>query len=351
MFDCRWRGGGAPVGDLVMAPVASRCCVAAKWARDLLVSNIVYSMIDIYGIWIMELRHLRYFVRVAEDLHFARAAQHLGISQPPLSQQIRALEDELQVRLLDRTSRSVKLTPAGRAFLEAARETLRQAEHAMSVARGAARGELGELAIGFNASAPFIPEIARAIAEFRRAYPDVKLVLREAPGIAQVEEIDDRVLDIGFMRSRERPNLPCDLVARPFLRERLFVGTPPEHRLAQLEMVRLADLSGEPMVFYSAERSLFTGELMAMMRDRGIEPNIAQVVSDVSTLFGLTAAGIGVMVLVESLCNLQSAALAYRPLEDATMMLWLVHHRIDLTLTARNFLQMLSRPAEACSAA
>lgn len=299
----------------------------------------------------MELRHLRYFVRVAEDLHFARAAQHLGISQPPLSQQIRALEDELQVRLLDRTSRSVRLTPAGRAFLEAAKETLRQAEHAMSVARGAARGELGELAIGFNASAPFIPEIARAIADFRRQYPDVKLVLREASGIAQIEEIDDRVLDIGFMRSREKPALPRDLVAQPFLRERLFVATPPDHRLAQMGSVRLTDLSGEPMVFYSTSRSLFTGELMAMMRERGVEPNIAQVVSDISTLFGLTAAGIGVMVLAESLCNLQSGTLAYRPLEDAAMMLWLVHHGTDLTLTGRNFLAMLSRPArQACAA-
>jgi DNA-binding transcriptional LysR family regulator len=334
-----------------LAPVASRCCIAAKWARNTRLSNIVYGMIDIYYVLIMELRHLRYFVRVAEDLHFARAAKHLGISQPPLSQQIRALEDELEVRLLDRTSRSVRLTPAGRAFLDAARETLRQAEHAMSVARGAARGELGELAIGFNASAPFIPEIARAIAEFRRAFPDVKLVLREGSGVAQIEEIEDRVIDIGFMRSREIPDLPRDLIAQPFLRERLFVAAPPDHRLANMDEVRLADLSGEPMVFYSTSRSMFTGELIALMRERGVEPNIAQVVSDVSMLFGLTAAGIGVMVLAESLCNLQSAALAYRPLTDVTMMLWLVHHRTDLTLTGRNFLKMLVRPAGEAAAA
>ena len=333
-----------------MAPVASRCCVAAKWARDQRLSNIVYGMINRLYVSIMELRHLRYFVRVAEDLHFARAAKHLGISQPPLSQQIRALEDELQVRLLDRTSRSVALTPAGKLFLDAARSTLREAEHAMAVARGAARGELGELAIGFNASAPFIPEIARAIAEFRRLYPNVKLVLREASGTAQVEDIDDRLLDIGFMRSREMPVLPRDLIAQPFLRERLFVGVPPDHRLAAQETVDLVDLTGEPMVFYSTERSLFTGELMALMRERGVEPNVAQVVSDVSTLFGLTAAGIGVMVLAESLCNLQSAALAYRPLTDVTMMLWLVHHSARPTLPCTNFLRVLTRPASAAEA-
>jgi len=99
------------------------------------------------------------------------------------------------------------------------------------------------------------------------------------------------------------------------------------------------------MVFYSTERSLFTGELMALMRERGVEPNVAQVASDVSTLFGLAAAGIGVMVLAESLCNLQSAALAYRPLTGVTMMLWLVHHVSDLTLPCRHFLQVLTRPA------
>lgn len=293
----------------------------------------------------MELRHLRYFVRVAEDLHFGRAAEHLGISQPPLSQQIRALEDELHVRLLDRTSRSVTLTPAGRLFLEAARTTLRHADYAMSVARRAAIGEVGELAVGFNASAPFVPEIARAISNFRAAYPDVKLVLREAAGMTQAEEIEDRVLDIGFLRSRYTPVLPPTIAARPFLNERLFVAAPPGHRLAALDTVRLQDLRGEPMVFYTAERSLFSNELMAMMREHGVEPNIAQVVHDISTMFGLAAAGIGVMILAESLCNLQSAALAYRPLGDPAtkMMLWLLHRNDDLTLPCRNFLDVLEQ--------
>lgn len=291
----------------------------------------------------MELRHLRYFVRVAEDLHFKRAAEHLGISQPPLSQQIRALEDELGVRLLDRTSRSVALTPAGQLFLEAARTTLRHAEHAVSIARRAAGGELGELAIGFNASAPFVPAIARAIATFRERFPDVKLVLREGAGPTQAEEIEDGVLDIGFLRSRRTPVLPAGLTAHAMIDERLYVALPPAHRLTCQDTVRLQDLAGEPMVFYTSERSLFTNELMTMMREHGVEPVVAQIVNDISTLFGLAAAGIGVMILAESLCNLQSATLAYRPLADpdAMMTLWLIHRHEGLTLPCRNFLDLL----------
>lgn len=292
----------------------------------------------------MELRHLRYFVRVAEDLHFGRAAEHLGISQPPLSQQIRALEDELGVRLLDRTSRSVALTAAGRVFLEAARTTLRHADQAVLLARRAAEGELGELAIGFNASAPFVPQIARAITDFRAAYPDVRLVLREATGPEQAEEVEDGLLDIGFMRSRRAPQLPPDLVAQPFLNERLFVALPPAHRLTYQPVIRLQDFAGEPMIFYSTERSLFANEVIAMLREHGVEPVIAQIVNDVSTLFGLAAAGIGLMILAESLCNLQSAALAYRPLEDpnASMMLWLIRRRDELRVPCRHFLDMLA---------
>jgi DNA-binding transcriptional LysR family regulator len=293
----------------------------------------------------MELRHLRYFVQVAEDLHFARAAAHLGISQPPLSQQIRALEDELQVRLLERTSRRVALTPAGALFLDAARATLREADNAMSVARRAARGELGELAIGFSASAPFVPEIAHAVAAFRNQYPHVALLQREIGGADHLQQIEDRQLDLAFRRGRVIPHLSEMLTAEPFLNERLYVACPPGHRLARRASVAIADLADEPMVIYSNERSTFTSNLLDLLREGGVEPRIAQIVTDITTLFGLAAAGIGVMVLVESLCNLQSPMLTYRPIEgdSATIMLWLVRHR-DPTLACRNFLALLDSP-------
>ncbi|HZU52025.1 MAG TPA: LysR substrate-binding domain-containing protein [Sphingomicrobium sp.] len=290
----------------------------------------------------MELRHLRYFVQVAEDLHFARAAQHLGISQPPLSQQIRALEEELGVRLFERTSRHVALTPAGELFLVEARATLAQADHAITIARRAAGGELGDLAIGFNASAPFIPRIARAIHDFRQAYPDIKLSLSEKGGPAQIEAVADRALDIGFLRRSHRPQLPAGVVAVSLVTERLFVAMRRDHRFAKLDGIQLTDLENEPMLVYAQTRSGgFTQEFMAMLRDAQVTPKVAQTVGEISTMFGLAAAGLGVTVLAESLCALQSANLIYRPILDplAVTGMWMIHQE-EPTLPCRNFLRI-----------
>src|SRR3954471_15007611 len=134
----------------------------------------------------MELRHLRYFVAVAEALHFGRAAERLGISQPPLSQQIQALEAELGVRLFDRSGRKVALTPAGSVFLDEARQTLAQAARAVAAARRAADGVIGEIRIGFTASAPFTALVPRIIHAYRQSFPDVHLRLAEMPTRAQL---------------------------------------------------------------------------------------------------------------------------------------------------------------------
>lgn len=292
----------------------------------------------------MELRHLRYFVGVAEELHFARAAARLGISQPPLSQQIGALEQELGVRLFDRTSRSVKLTSAGAAFLDAARATLEQAERAVSLARRAARGELGELNLGFNASAPFVPKIAKAIYDFRQLYPDVELVLTELAGRPQPTALIDHALDACFLRSARRPDVGETIAVMPILRERLFVAMRPDHRLAAQDEVALRDLGGEPLLLYFRERgATFTDELFAMLRAVGVEPVVAHSVREVSTLFGLAAAGVGVTVIAESLCELRSAKLVYRPISDPESVtgMWLMYLRDGLSLACRNFLRIV----------
>ncbi len=291
----------------------------------------------------MELRQFRYFVQVAEDLHFGRAAARLGISQPPLSQQIRQLEDGLGVRLLDRTSRRVALTQAGSAFLDAARRTLAEADNAALVARRAGRGELGELHVGFNASAPFIPQVAAAINAFRLRYPEVKLALSEVAGAAQVGAILADALDIGFLRSAAPPALPPDLAATRILGERLVVATHPDHPLAGRPDLRLADAAAYPLVVYASDRSGgFTEELFALMRAGGVEPSVAQAVREVSTLLGLVAAGVGVTVVAQSLCALQSTGLVYTPLADsgAVSAVWLVH-ATACSRIATNFVEIV----------
>jgi DNA-binding transcriptional LysR family regulator len=292
----------------------------------------------------MELRHLRYFIQVASDLHFARAATRLGISQPPLSQQIRQLEDEIGVRLFERTSRRVALTPAGTLFLDAARETIRQADRAVEIARRAARGELGALMVGFNPSAPFIPQVALAINAYRRTYPDVQLSLTEMAAPDQILAVESRALDIGFVRHFGPPALPEAIASTRLLSEGLFVAMRADHPLATRTALRLADIAGEPMVVYGRDRSgCFSERLFAMIREGGQEPVIAQRVGEASTLLGLVAAGVGVTIVAASLCALQSTGLTYLPLLDAQARtdMWLIHHRHAASLPCRHFITIV----------
>lgn len=175
----------------------------------------------------MELRHLRYFIAVAEELHFGRAAQVLGISQPPLSQQIQALEHEVGARLFERTNRRVELSEAGRLFLQEARLVLAQVDKAADVARRAQLGELGELKIGFTSSAPFNASIPQAIFAFRQAFPAVHLNLQEMSSTEVAESLVDESIQVGLMRPLP---LPDSLVVIELMREPLVAvlsaGTP-----------------------------------------------------------------------------------------------------------------------------
>lgn len=287
----------------------------------------------------MELRHLRYFVQVAEDLHFARAAARLGISQPPLSLQIRQLEEMIGVRLLDRTSRRVALTAAGTVFLQGAKRVLAEAENAVSMARDVGRGEKGELRIGFNASAPFVPQVATAINTFRSRYPEVRLALSEVAGAAQVDAILGGGMDVGFLRSAAPPILPPSLVATCILTERLMLATSPDHPLAGRCNLCLAEAAAYPLVVYGSQRGgAFTEELFALIRAAGAEPHVVQKVQEVSTLLGLVAAGIGITVVAQSLGALRSDGLVYTQLSDADAVsaIWMVHASAAAP-TAANF--------------
>ncbi len=287
----------------------------------------------------MDLRHLRYFLCVAEEMHFGRAAQRLGISQPPLSQQIRALEDELGTRLFDRTSRRVRLTEAGELFVPEARATLSQADHAIETARLAGRGELGRLRIGFTSSAPFVPLIASTLYRFREYYPEVQLTLNDLARDAQIEALRRGALDIALVRGIRAPCLPDEFSARCILEEDMVVAVRAGHLLADRpDDPTIADLAGTPLVLYAPSLGAgFNEYFYGLCHEAGFEPDIAHEASSFATLLGLVAAGFGATILARSLERLHLENVVYRRLATPVpSRLWLVHG-LTLSPTAEAF--------------
>lgn len=289
----------------------------------------------------MDLRHLRYFLCVAEELHFGRAAVRLGISQPPLSQQIRALEMELGVQLFDRTSRRVYLTVAGKAFEPEARQTLLQADHAAATAQRAQRGEIGHLALSFTPSGPFVPRIAGALYRFRQLYPQVEMTLSELGRDEQIEGVRDRQLDIGIVRDFGKPTLPAGMAAHCLLTEDMVLTLRADHPLALQEAAPgIADLANEPLVLYGAANGAgFNEHLFALCETAGFVPRIAQEVRSLATLLGLVAAGFGPTIIARSMARLHVDTLVNRSFDrPVTSSLWLIHNP-DLSATAEAFKQ------------
>ncbi|HEX4896469.1 MAG TPA: LysR family transcriptional regulator [Solimonas sp.] len=261
----------------------------------------------------MELRHLRYFVAVAEERHFTRAAQRLGINQPPLSQQIRQLETELGTDLFRRLPRGVALTEAGEGLLEDARRLLRDAELAAERVRRVARGEQGRIRLGLINSASFHPLIPRVIREFRRRYSNVTLSLEErtTPSLAAAVRRD--TVDAAFVR----PLLDGgeDLHVEAVLDEPMVVALPSGHALAARAQVSLLALSLEPFVLFS--RPVGAGlheEIIRACREAGFSPRVVQEASQVSSIVNLVASGLGVSIVPASMQQMHTEGVIYRPI-------------------------------------
>ena len=292
----------------------------------------------------MELRHLRYFVKVASELHFGRAAEQLGISQPPLSQQIRLLEQELGVQLFERSSRKVRLTTAGRLFLDEAKATLAQAEHAVRVTRRAASGEIGELTIGLSASTLYVPMISDAIRAFKTSHPDVHLVFTELSIVAQREAVESGALDIGFVRSREMPFMPEGVVTECLVTDRMFAAMAKWHRLSGSEdPIDVMALAGEPLVHYPYDREGFLDDLHRLFSNAGLMPVFALESTEMSTLLGLVAAGLGITVLPGSLRRLEVDTVHTREIsgDHALSSMWMIHHGRRAGPAVRAFIDLL----------
>ena len=262
----------------------------------------------------LELRHLRYFVSVAEELHFGRAAKRLHISQPPLSMQIRALEEIVGAQLLLRTQRKVELTKAGEAFLREARQILERAAGAVLAAQRASRGEAGELAVGFVSVADYhvFPPLLR---EFRSRAPGVQLSLREATTDLLVAALSEGSIDIGFVM----PPLDDALLEyRPLHRESLVAALPARHPLAQVDgPIRLAALAEAPFVL--TPRHIAPGlydDIVSFCRRVGFSPRLAQEAVQMQTIVSLVSAEIGVALIPASMEHLGRTGVVYKPLVE-----------------------------------
>ena len=260
----------------------------------------------------MELRHLRSFVAVAEELHFGRAAARVHIVQPALSRQIRALEEELGVRLFERDRRRVALTPAGATFLDEVRGLFEHVNRAVEAARQADRGERGSLRIGYVPAmvSTGLPEMVRS---FRNRYPDVDLQMHEMNPAMQVEALLGERVDVGFVRGPiHEPALATETV----LEEPLVAALPSGHRLGGHKRIRLAMLAGEPFVLQA--RSSGPGshdQILAVCRSAGFSPRVVQEGS-YAEVASLVASGAGVAIVPASLRSIRRAGVLYRPLSE-----------------------------------
>ena len=296
----------------------------------------------------MELRHLRYFIAVAEELNFTRAAERLHIGQPPLSQAIQALEADVGAQLFERTKRWVRMTEAGRLFLADARRILALSEQAADTARRAQRGEAGELKIGFTFSTPLTPLFAAVINGYRQQFPAVSLHLHEMATQVQLDAIARRTLDLGFVRPTEAP-LPAGIALVALREDPLIAVLPATMPLARKKSVAIADLRELPFVMYPATAG--TGihpQILRLCRDVGFVPRIGQVAGEASTIIGLVAAGCGVSVLPSSFEGIRMEGVAYLPLRDkaASTRLLLAHREGDASPLAEAFMAMATSAAD-----
>ena len=281
---------------------------------------------------------LNQFVAVAEELHYGRAAKRLNMTQPPLSRQIQLLEKDLNVLLFDRSSRAIKLTPAGKAFLADARRLLQQSERAALSVHKTATGHSGVCRVGFTGGS-VLSGLAALVTTARTVIPDVELDLREMVSRAQVEALtDDGSLDIGMVRP---PVARPDLVSRPLIRESLVVALPKNHPLAGLDRpVDITDLHGVDLVMYSPIDSHYFFELLSsVFHEASVAPVVVQHLTQIHTILSLVHFAWGIAVVPESASKMHFDNVVCRPLTLARP----AHVELDLVWRINNENPVLNR--------
>jgi DNA-binding transcriptional LysR family regulator len=288
----------------------------------------------------MDIRQLKYFVAVAEERHFGRAARRLHMSQPPLSTQIKGLETELGVRLLDRSTRRVSLTDAGRVFLRRANEILNSVDAAAEEVQQAESGLRGRLTVGFISSAT-LSLLPLSIRLFRERVGGVELELKELTSSQQVDELYEGGIRIGLVRL---PMNSPGIRLEPVLEESLVVALPAGHALAIEDRISLEAMSDQPLVFFT--RALVPGfhaQIVELYARIGAFPNVVQHAVHFQTIVGLVASGIGSAILPESAQRVTRDGVVYRPLDtpDATSWVALATLEGDNSLLVENFARVI----------
>jgi len=259
----------------------------------------------------LELRHLRYFIAVAEELHFSRAAKRLHMAQPPLSQQIRKLEQHIGHPLFTRNSRTVALTQAGEALLEHSRYILRRLDDDLETVRRVGRGEIGTLTVGFIGSA-MLTVLPALIGSYRKRFGKVDLRLRELTTSSLVEAIRQGAVDLGFLRDAG----PTEgLIVENVLAERFVVALAKKHRLASRQKISLAELKGEPLILFARELGpLAWDKTIALCETSGIRPAIVQDAPEWLTVLRLVSSGLGFSIAPACVATIQTPGVVCREL-------------------------------------
>lgn len=261
----------------------------------------------------MELRHLRYFAAVARELNFSRAAEQLHIAQPPLSRQIRQLEDEIGAELIDRKARPLRLTPAGHFFHGQAVQVLERLTEVQAATKRIASRQRAWFSIGFVPSTLYgvLPEVIR---RFRAAQPSVEVGLSELTTVQQLEALKAGRIDVGFGRLRfDDARIAGEVITQ----EAVVAAFPAGHPLARHKRLSLARLASEPLLLYPAKpRPSYADQVLEMFRSRGLQPIVALEANEMQTAIGLVVAGIGYALVPESVQGLHREGLAYVPLSD-----------------------------------
>lgn len=298
----------------------------------------------------LDLRHLRYFLAVAEEGHITRAAERLGMQQPPLSQRIRAIERALGVQLFRRKPRGVELTEAGRIFRDNANAMLLQYDRALDATRRAARGEEGELRVGMMPTAPFHPFVPSTIREFRKTFPRIKLSLDECLRAEAIDRLQSEQMDVAFMRASF--TAPQKLVVFSLLTEPMIAALPAVHPLARRgksKPLSLRDAADETFIVYARQLgpAFFEATVTACLK-AGFSPRIGQEAPRVVSALSLVAAGLGITIVPASMRTMGLDGVVYRPLEGPVpkAVLTLASRRGDASEVVRKFVNFARRRAQ-----